>query len=165
MAFNIPSGIFSSYYEVCDEFLNNNFIGKSCTIVYPPKREDCVCTLNPQGYGTGNVFSHGGPAPKAFNDCVYCGGNGYRETEVTETIRLRTYFNKKDWIKVGNLAVNDAECMVIGFMSDINKVKNAKHILLINEQTTTEFRYILAGEPAPHGFGRSRYFTAFLKRA
>lgn len=165
MAFTIPSGIFDTYYEACDEFINNNYIGKSCTVVYPPKKESCECTLNPIGFGSSNVFSHGGPMPKAFNDCPLCGGNGYRETETTDTLRLRIYWSRKDWIKVGNIMIPDADAQIIGFSSDLYKIKNAAYILLINEQLHSELRFTLDGEPLLHGFGKNRYFIGFVKRA
>jgi hypothetical protein len=166
MSLNIPSGMFNKYYEACDEFINNNFIGRSCTLVYPPINVACDHNLNPEGFTAGNVYEHGGPAPFNFGICPDCGGSGYKQQSSTGTIRLRIYWSPKDWRRIaGNLVVPDAEAQVIGFTSDLANLQKAQYVLLIGEQLNIEIRMQLAGEPFLHGFGKNRYFVAYLKRA
>jgi hypothetical protein len=165
MTISLPNGLMDKYYEACDFFLNNDIIGRDCTIIYPPKRTACTnCVVKPVGSTTTNVYRDGGPAPFNFNSCPLCGGNGYKETEVTDTIRLRIYWEKSQWIKIGGaFNIDDAEAMIIGFMADVPKITRAIEILLVKDQTEAVYRATLLGKPYPHGFGRSRYFMAYLK--
>jgi hypothetical protein len=161
---NIPSGVWSKYYEVTDYLINDNHIGKSCTVFYPPIKESCVnCNINHFGGVSTNVYKHGGPAP-FHGACPLCGNNGYRETESTDTLRLRIYHSRKNWLKVNNIVIPQADVQVIGFSSDLPKLLRANEIELINEQNFIKQRYQLAAEPFLHGFGHSRYFVAFLQR-
>lgn len=166
MAINIPDGMIDKYNEACDFFINNDIIGANCTLVYPPKKTPCNNCIKPAGMNSVNVYRHGGPMPFNFGSCPLCGGNGYSEVEVTEPIRLRTYFNRSDWIRVAStINIDDADVMVIGFMADLPKFKRAVQILLVSDQTVAEYRSVSIGKPAPWGFRGDRYFVAYLKGA
>ena len=158
----LPDSIWATYREFADFFIDE--FGSSCTLIYPPKRETCNnCTINPFGGGSTNVYRHGGPAPFQGR-CPICGGNGFRESENTDTITLRLYWRAKDWIKVANnINVPDADVQVIGYLSDLYKLKMSTEIRLINNDHG-RWNTVLAGEPFPHGFKKDRYFVAFLKR-
>jgi hypothetical protein len=160
MAFSIPSGIFSLYYEVVDEFIDNPYIGESCTLVFPPKLVSCAnCTTVNFGGVSKNVYAHGGPMPFNTGVCPLCGGNSIKEEDVTDTINLRIYYRTKDWIKVVGINFPQADAQIIGYLSDLPKLKRALKIILLSSWTCT-----LSGEPFPHGFGKDRYFVGFLKR-
>jgi hypothetical protein len=164
MAIIIPKGLIDKYYEACDFFLNNDLIGRSCTIVYPPRRTSCAnCTVRLIGSNSHNTYRNGGPAPFSFGSCPLCGGNGYKEVEVTDTIRLRIYWNRADWIKVGGISIDNANVMVIGSIIDVPKISRAIELHLATSQTEAKYRATLVGKPVPHGFGRNRYFVAYLK--
>ena len=167
MTISLPDGLIDKYYEVCDFFINNDIIGRACTLVYPPKREVCTnCTLKPVGATSTNIYRHGGPMPFQFGNCPMCGGNGYKETETLGTIRLRIYWERANWIKIGgSVNIPDAEIMVIGFMADLPKLRQAIEILLAKDQNEAVYKTTLVGQPTPHGFGRNKYFMAFLKGA
>jgi hypothetical protein len=168
MTFTIPSGIQTIYNEIADEFINSDLIGSDCTVVYPSIKEACVnCVQNTFGGSTPNVYRHGGPAPFNFGPCPVCGGSSFKETENTDTVRLRIYWSKKDWqsIKVP-IQVPDGAVMTIGFLTDLPKIEQANEIILVAEQTMYKnWRYMLASEPFLHGFGKDRYFMAFWKRS
>ena len=166
MALTIPDGFFDQYYEAVNFFIDSEYIGRECTIIYPPKRTACVNCIKPVGTSTTSVYRHGGPAPFNFGGCPLCGGNGYKEVEFTDTIRLRIYWNRKDWIKVAsNIVVADADVMVIGYMSDLPKFNRAIEVLLASSQNEAEYRAVVTGKPSPWGFGRDTYFVAFLRGA
>ena len=163
MAFSIPSGLFDIYNEVCDELIDNNFIGKECTIIYPPRRIACGNCLSPVGGGTNSGLR--GPRPNSFAPCPTCGGSGYKEQEVTDTIRLRIYWRNRDWLKVANTVnVENADVQVIGYASDLTKIKRADVVRLINNQTHARWDTEVVSEPFLHGFGKNRYFVAYLRR-
>jgi hypothetical protein len=122
--------------------------------------------VRPVGAGSTNTYRNGGPAPFTFGLCPLCGGNGYRETEVSDNIQLRIYWNKADWIKIGTtINIADASAMIIGFMADVPKLLNATEIILVREQNELNCRSVLLGPPYPHGFGRDTYFMAYVKSA
>jgi len=162
MSINIPDSVFEKYKEVCDYFLTNNNFSRSCTLYYPPIRIPCADHPFTQD---GNIYQHGGPAPIGGEPCVYCGGAGYKDKEVTDTIRLRIYWNKQKWIKAGGVNIADADVQVIGLISDLPKLIQADSVELVNEQKQLGGSYKLYSEPFYHGFGKDKYFVAFLKRA
>lgn len=171
MTISIPDGLWAKYYEAADFFLDDDHIGRRCKVVYPPKRIECVnCTTGMVGSSVANFYKHGGPAPFQFGSCPVCGGSGFSEQESTDTLRLRIYWTKKDmariapYVDAGTLKVADGVVLVIGYMSDLTKLKQAAEVILIDEQTHEDFRFQLYSEPYPHGFGKNRYFAAYLKR-
>lgn len=132
-------------------------------LIFPPKKVACGhCTTTNVGGLSTNVYVHGGPAPFNSNYCVSCGGNGTREEQVTGTIRLRMYWRQRDWIKVSEISFPDADVQVIGYLTDLPNLKKANEVRLNNQYG--DWRFQLSGENFPHGFGKNRYFVAFLKR-
>lgn len=166
MAISIPAALKQKYYEVMnDVFLADDFYSRLCTLYYPPRRVDCAdCDTQLLGGTSKNVFQHGGPAPFNNTGCVYCGGNGYREEEVTDSVRLRVYWNKRDWIKTASVVAPNAEAQVIGKIVDYPKIAQANEIRLVSQQNEMDARFKLAGEPFYHGFGKNQFFTAYLVR-
>lgn len=157
---NFPDdSVFAKYFEVADWFINSNFIGQECTVVYPPIKVACT---NPQhevvGLGNIGIAAFGGPTTYS---CEYCSNTLTIEQESTATIRLRLYWERKNWIKIGTVGFPDADCMVIGFMSDLAKFNNAKEIVFSKNEI--EWRMTSACKPFPHGFGKNRYFVGYLK--
>lgn len=164
MTISIPDSFWDRYKEACDFFIDDDHIGRACTLVYPPKRESCANCIKPVGMSTTNTYRDGGPMPFTFGGCPLCGGDGYKETEVTESIRLRIYWSRADWIRIaGSIVAEDAEVMIIGYMSDLPKVRKAIHIKLADDNNEADYRAAVVGKPMPWGFGRNRYFVAYLK--
>lgn len=164
MSINIPANIFDKYNEVVDYMLENDNFSRICTLHYPTIKEVCVHCVGLAGNSV-NSNQYGGPAPFNFNSCVYCGGAGYREKEVTGTIRLRIFWRPRDWIKSGNIAMPDATCQVIGKVSDFENFMSAQYISLISQEGILEKDYKLSGKPFLHGFGKTRYFVAYMEDA
>ena len=163
----IPDSIATIYKTYADEFLTSDLTSYTCTLYYPPKREACTnCATTGFGGGNMNAFRHGGPAPVGIgSNCQICGGTQYRETEVTDEIRLRVYFSRKDWVRVAPIQVPDAEIMTIGYLTDIQKIAKCSYIEVINRESgNLRMRFELAGEPFEHGFVKDRYFMAFWKK-
>lgn len=167
MAFTIPEEIFDIYNEVCDELISNDFIGKACTLYYKPNITECPnCIFDTFTGKSSNSYKAGGPISFTDSLCPWCNGEGTKETEVTESIRLRLYWSKKDWAKFSiPLTLNDAELMTIGTLTNMPKCKQAVYIRVITSQSNYGYwDFELSAEPFPHGFGKDRYFIAFWKR-
>jgi hypothetical protein len=167
MTFSIPEEIFEAYQEVCDEFINNDNIGKACTLRYQPNITECPnCNFDSFTGKSANTYKAGGPLSFSNSLCPWCNGEGTKEVEVTESIRLRLYWSRKDWLKLGlNLTLSDGDLMTIGFIADMPKCLQATSIRVITSQAHYGFwDFVLAADPFPHGFGKDKYFIAFWKR-
>jgi hypothetical protein len=160
----LPQSIFDKYNEFADYMLANDNFSRLCTLYYPPIKESCSNCIT-LGSTSNNVYQDGNPAPFSFNGCNLCGGKGYREKDITSTIRLRISWRYKDWIKVGNINIPNAACQVIGYASDLKKLLTCKFIRLSSEENLLEQDFKLSGKPAFHGFGKTRYFIAYLEDA
>lgn len=166
MTINLPDDLFDVYHETMDLFMTNDNFSRPATLMYPPRTVDCNnCTTQWFAGVSKNVYAHGGPAPFTGGKCPVCGGNSKKQVVDTDSVRLRTIWTKKDWIKLAGINVPDAEAQIIGYASDLKNIKKAQKIKLMNHQKNVEFVFALSGEPFMHGFGRQKYFIAFVKRA
>jgi hypothetical protein len=168
MTFEIPSGLKDLYKDAVDALLISELTSEPCTIVYPPKNEACInCLPGPMGSG-GNVYRAGGPRPFSYGVCPYCQGRGFKEVESSEIIRLRVYFvndrSKQElFAKIANVDFERYDAQIIGHMADLQKVKRANYLLLVNEhQGQKRIRCKLVGEANPWGFGKDLYFSAYV---
>lgn len=161
MSISVPTRLFDMYNETMDMFLSNDNFSRLCTIIYPSLKTPCTQCVT----GGNGTYSHGGPALAGNDNCAFCGGVGYKDSEVTGSIRLRIYWNKKNWITGQPAQISDAVVQVIGYTVDLPKLLRADSILLVSEQKELEQSYRITGDPFYHGFGKNRYFVAYLGRA
>lgn len=166
MAFSIPNQVFSQYQEVVDELILNDNIGKNCRLTYPELRSDCPnCIYDSVQRKSSNKYQSGGPIPFLSGVCPYCRGTGVLATPQTEVIRLRVYWTKKDFRKLGAVDIPDGDIMVIGFMSDMAKLQKAMEVLIFSDASATiNKKFEVSAEIMPWGFGKNKYFVAHLKR-
>jgi hypothetical protein len=168
MAISIPSELKDLYKDAVDALLLSELTSEECTVVYPPKNEQCInCFPGPMGSGS-NVYRSGGPRPFTFGVCPYCQGDGFKTVSSTDTIRLRVFFasdrSKKElYAKLGNVPFERYEAQIIGHMDDLAKVKRADHLILVTQHSGNKrISCKLLGEPNPWGFGKDLYFSAFV---
>ena len=163
MSFKVPQEVFDLYNEAVDAMIDDNF-GVPCQLISIDKVETIVS--NPD---TNNL-----PTVNSINSHRKRGGGGHdrgtvtvTEKEVTTDITLRCYWSKKDWVQLGdsNVVLPDADCMTIGYLADLPKVKRAKAAILNTHAADFQgMRFVLAGEPAPWGFKQNRYFVCYWKK-
>lgn len=164
---NIPQSIFNTYNSYVDDFIIDNF-GVNCKLVYPALKTECPnCIVDLIGQKSSNLYKSGGPYP--FQDgmiCPYCNGDGFRSDSPTETIKLRVYWNKKEWQKIGmNVNMQDGAAQIIGFLTDMPKIRKAVSIEVLSDyENAINYKFILSGETFPWGFKKNRYFVGFLDR-
>lgn len=165
--FNIPSEVFDTHEWVADEFIDGE-LGSTCTLTFPAKREACDnCLYDTHTNRSANIYRTGGPIP--FNNhqiCPRCQGVGKLSEPVTDSIRLRVYWEPSYWKDIG-VKVADPEgiCVVIGYMADLPKLERANTILLNDElKNIRNYRCARDGEALPWGFRRDRYFQQMMKR-
>jgi hypothetical protein len=166
MAITIPSGVFTKYNELGDAMISN--FGVRCNLIYPEKRIECTnCTLIGFGGRSTSIYKAGGPL--AFTTgmvCPLCEGGGFKTTENTEKIRLRVYWNRKDWVDVGfQVDVPDNVIQTVGYMTDLPKIEKAK-ALSVHETIAGygTMKFTREGESYPHGFKQDRYVVTFWRR-
>ena len=162
MAIKLPASVFTKLNEAILLF------NRTCTVVYPETREKCTnCLNNTFGGRSVNFYRTGGPIP--FNrgtPCPLCGGEGFKFTETEESVELRVYYQKKNFIDVGfEVDVPSNVIQTIGYMDDYKKLTNAKE-LLVDVGKHNEGRYKRISEPYNQGVKQNptQYIVIFWER-
>ena len=123
--------------------------------------------MNTMGGRSVNYYRSGGPIP--FNrgtPCPLCGGKGFKSIEATDSVELRIYYRRRDFIDVGFQAdVPNNVIQTIGYMSDYVKLTRAKE-LLVDIGTYNKGRYKRISEPYVQGFKQNptQYIVIFWER-
>ena len=123
--------------------------------------------MNTMGGRSVNYYRSGGPIP--FNrgtPCPLCGGKGFKSIEATDSVELRIYYRRRDFIDVGFQAdVPSNVVQTVGYMSDYVKLTRAKE-LLVDTGTHNKGRYKRISEPYVQGFKQNptQYIVIFWER-
>lgn len=158
MTVNIPEGLFNKYYEVIDATFD--IFGITCQLVSINKIEEIVLPNN-------NI-----PEKNSINAHRIRGGDYERqskvikEVEVLKDIKLKVYWDNKQWIGVGgNIVVPDGSIQTIGFMKDLPEILKAKALIVHKDiKDYKELRFERMGEYTPMGLRQNRYFACMWKR-
>lgn len=165
--FTIPTAIIDDYHWLADSLIDDTDIGTLCRLIYPPIPSECPnCIVDPVTGRSSSIYKTSGPISFTnHTTCPWCGGEGRRLEPSTEDIRVRVYFNPKDFQMVaGDIQVADGVAQVIGYMSDLAKMSRAEKIILYVDQVDIkQWTCSQVREPVPWGFG-NRYFIMFVKR-
>jgi hypothetical protein len=165
--FEIPSAVIDLHEWMVDAFLDGE-LGSLCTLVYPNKREECPnCVFDRHTRRSSNIYKTDGPIEfPSHSLCPLCNGVGYSEQPSTDTIRLRVYWEPREWRSIGvTIADPQGLCMIIGYMDDLPKLERANFILVNDAvQNVRNYKCARAGEAQPWGFRKDRYFRQMLKR-
>lgn len=169
---DIPDSIFTLFNDTVSDMLDSQ-MAPSCILVYPPRRTECPnCIVNPLTGSSSNRYKGGGPISfQSGQICPYCQGNGFTDTETTETIRLLIDWEPKlhpDIMK----AVNDSSVQypgglikVQGDISILNKIRQCIEIRIHSAVSNFGYwRYEREGEPIPYGLNHNNFFSCLLKR-
>lgn len=165
MSMTIPQMVWDKYKEGADKMIDCWF-GKPCTLFYPKIKTVCPnCNFNPVTVRSSNTYKIGGPIFFDNGICPYCNGDGYTDYESSETIKMRCYFNSKDWVKV-EIPVNirSGAVQTIGHITDIPKCLKSTRVKMVSDQNYLNLDFVLAGEPQLHGLKKDSYFIAFWNR-
>ena len=158
----IPEDVFNIYKETVDYMIDDAF-GVICQLVSIEKIETIVS--NPE---TNNI-----PSRNSINAHRKRGGDYDRgtvtvtEQEVLTEVKLRCYWDRRDWMKMGgNVVAPDADLQTIGYMEDMPELMKAK--ALISHKGIKEYgeqRYVRVVDPMPWGIKKDRYVVCYWKRA
>ena len=160
MPIRIPESVFEKYYDVIDSTITDIF-GIDCTLVFIEKVEEIVD--DPNNYPDNKTINPN----RRRNDTVRRGNKVIREVEKEETIRLKVYWDSKDWRKVGgDIVVPDTAIQTIFFDTDLERVMRAKYLIVHNAiEDKRAYKFSRLGEPWPMGLRHYRYYGCFWQRA
>ncbi len=156
MPIEVPQSVFDTYYDVIDSTFD--IFGVTCQLVF-------IETVEVIDNSHDNI-----PDNRSINPHRRPGGGNYKrnnktikEVERLEDIKLKVYFDNKNFTKVGgNLVLPDRAIQTVLFATDLDKVLRAKELIVNKDiKSDTELRFKRVGEPFPMGIGKKRYFGCF----
>jgi hypothetical protein len=160
MPVSIPESVFNKYYDVVDSTFD--IFGVTCQLVFPQKIEEIQNTYSniPENRSINAHMRHG-------NDVYKQNTKSFKETEYTEDIKLKVYWDNKSFTKIGgSLFVPDNAIQTIFFATDLGRIMRAKEIIVHKDiKDKVEMRFKKYGEPFPMGLRQIRYFGCFWERA
>lgn len=159
MPVNVPESVFEKYYDVIDSTFD--IFGVTCKLVSTNRIEEAV--YNP----TNNIPEKNSINVHRLNNTNYERSNKIiREVEVFTEIKLKVYWNPKEWINVvGDIKVPNNVIQTIGFMKDLPEILKAKALIVHKDiQDYKEMRFERIGEHIPMGLRQNRYFSCLWGR-
>ena len=101
--------------------------------------------------------------PRRRNSDYNRGGKSYREVEKLEDIKIKVYWDSRNWTKVGgNIVVPENGIQTIFSATDLSKILQAKELIVHKSiKDLKEYRFKRSGDPFPMGIGLERYFGCF----
>jgi hypothetical protein len=159
MTVNVPESVFDKYYDVIDSTFD--IFGVMCKLISTEKIEETV--YNP----TNNIPEQNSINVHRLNNTNYERSNKIiREVEVFTEIKLKVYWNPKEWINVvGDIQVPNNVIQTIGFMKDLPQILKAKALIVHKDiQDYKEMRFERMGEHIPMGLRQTRYFSCLWSR-
>lgn len=158
MPIKVPESVFDKYYEVIDSTFD--IFGVTCQLVYIEKIEEISNTYDviPENR---SINAH------LKNQNQFRRENrNFREVEQTEDIKLKVYWDNRNWtIPFGTAVAPDAVVQTIFFTKDLAKINRAKEIIIHKtiKDAQTEMRFLKSGAPFPVGLRQDHYFACFWK--
>ena len=154
MPITIPQSVFDKYYDVVDSTFD--IFGVTCQLVYIQKVEELNNNFN-------NIPDNRSVNPRRRNSDYNRGGKSYREVEKLEDIKIKVYWDSRNWTKVGgNIVVPENGIQTIFFATDLSKILKAKELIVHKSvKDLKEYWFKRSGDPFPMGIGLERYFGCF----
>lgn len=159
MTINVPESVFQKYYDVIDSTFS--IFGVDCQLVYIETVEEISNSFDniPQN---NSINAH-----KKSQNQYRRDDKVIKEVEKTESIRLKVYWDRKQWQQVAsNIVIPDNSIQTIFFATDLQKISIAKELIVHDKiKDLKEMRFKKFGEPFPMGLRQNRYFGCFWERS
>lgn len=158
MPLNIPDSVFDKYFDVIDSTFD--IFGVPCQLVTIDKEEVTVPDDNIPNINSINDHRRNTGGRRDRGTVIT------REVEVFTDIRLKVYWDAKQWVQVTpSLVAPDAAIQTIAFMKDLQQVLSAKFLVVQKDVPDgMEMRFERVGGHTPMGLKQNRYFACFWKR-
>lgn len=164
--FTITNDIREIAQGAIDDLINE--LGKTCQVVYPPKRVFCAnCVYDPIGQKSSNKYKSGGSMPFSFGTCPMCNGAGYHNESATDNITLLCAWQPQNWfILPQNIRVPAGDLQTKGFITDLPKVIACIEMIVeLPVEPYIRCKFRLASQPVdPGNIIQNRYFVATWER-
>ena len=159
MPINVPQSVFDKYYDVIDSTFD--IFGVKCQLVSINKVEEINYNPNNNIPNRNSINNH-----RRGGSDYDIGTKTIRETEVLTEIKLKVYWDQKNWVGVTDgIKLPDGTIQTIGFMKDLAAVLKAKQLIVHSGiKDYKELRFERMGEHIPMGLRQDRYFGCFWKR-
>lgn len=158
MPVNVPESVFEKYYDVIDSTFD--IFGVNCKLILTDTIEEIVYVPN------NNI-----PERNSINAHINRKGTYERsnkiikEVEVLKDIRLKVYWNPKEFISVSAVQVPDNVIQTIGMMTDLPLILKSKGLIVHNNiSDVKEMKFERMGEHIPMGLRQNRYFSCLWSR-
>lgn len=170
MTINVPESVFQKYYDVIDSTFS--IFGVDCQLVYIETVEEISNSFDniPQN---NSINAH-----KKSQNQYRRDDKVIKEVEKTEPIRLKVYWDRKQWQQVtsqvsilgtqtmSNIVIPDNSIQTIFFATDLQRISTAKELIVHDKiKDLKEMRFKKFGEPFPMGLRQNRYFGCFWERS
>lgn len=154
MAIIVPESVFDKYYDVIDSTFS--IFGVDCILVFTDVTEEGSSNDNIPSVPSINVHRRNQDQFKRDN-------KNLEQTEKFEDIRLKVYWDSKDFIKpTNNLVLPNNSIQTIFFLSDLQKINRAKELIVHKGiKEVQEMRFKKLGQPFPMGLRQNRYCGCF----
>jgi hypothetical protein len=158
MPVNIPQSVFDKYFDVIDSTFD--IFGVTCQLVSIEKKEEIVYNPNNNIIPKNSVNVHRIPGSDYDR-----GTKTIREIETLTDIKLKVYWEPKQFVNVGNIQIPDGVIQTICFMKDLPQILKAKALIVHKDiKDYKELRFERMGEFTPMGLKQDRYFACMWKR-
>lgn len=167
MTFSLPSGLIADYQEMADVFIND--LGRDCVLIYPKKEACANCYTDTITGRSSGVYKAGGPTQfPAGSICPWCNGDGFFITETTETLKMRVYWNPRQFLYPSQSmkeAAPGSVCEIRAYLTDFTKLSRCQ-FLKPNDVVNNFFsaRFTRVGEMVPYGLGEDHYIVGYWKK-
>ena len=154
----VPESVFEKYYDVIDSTFT--IFGVDCRLVFNETVEEATANNNVPSAPSLNVH-------RRNQDQYRRDQKTLKQVEKFEDIRLKVYWDNRDFIKpTQTLVLPNNAIQTIFFMRDLQKINRAKELIVHKGiQNTQEMRFKKLGQPFPMGLRQNRYCGCFWEAA
>jgi hypothetical protein len=159
MPVNVPESVFDKYFDVIDSTFD--IFGVNCQLVLTDKVEEIVYVPNNNIPEKNSINAH-----RIRKGDYERSNKVIKEIEILKDIKLKVYWNPKEWINVTpGIPVADNMIQTIGMMTDLPLVLKSKSLIVHKDiKDLKEMKFERYGEHIPMGLRQNRYFSCIWRR-
>jgi hypothetical protein len=144
-------------------------LGQPCTLIFPAIRTVCAnCNNSIIGNLPGNVLQDGMPVPVFAQSCPNCGGQGFRESIATESIKMQINVDAKSFLSIFQKIIIEAPQDFIetkARLEDLPSImKCSEAILNTTLSGYKEYRCTRASEAVQSGMFQNKFCHILWRR-
>ena len=150
----IPTSVYTKYAEAMAMFSSLDNFGVQCTLIY---QKVVPLSVDPSVLKQKLTMQQ-----KMGQAGVLRGGESTKTIEVSESIVLRVYEDKKSFIRIGNFEYSAGSCLTIGTLAQMEDLRKANY-LIINSDRSSQDRLQRSGEVLKWGLNTDYCVAHWVK--